>query len=1251
MASGPIQRDALVLIGGQSGLTFIPTPTPLTRLHYFDGKFLRAADLQLEQGALRQLVALANQAGGAGVVHGLDCSLAGGDRLQLGPGFAIDPAGRALLLPQGVSLGLTELIEASRKQALVAPAPQVVGTAQFGDCEVRAQAPAGQPVEGTDLYLVVLGHAEAYCGTEDVYGKLCEEACVTSTERPYIVEGVVVRAVPLTLSTPLARSTAVALTRVHLRSRVASAYFADEQRRVADLISRDGLASGAWCLGAAPLGGTGVPLAVVARSGDTTLFLDAWTARREQMEAPARHYWAWRMAMRPWSVFLAQVLQFQCQLRGLFQAGAGPVPDVDPCADVRGAARDATTAVAELMDFYGKVSERFATFRSVAPASTLAAELPVFKGGLAGLRSLKDRLDLAVRVPAILDRVLLRGGISELSPAGYLPVAPGSVLTVNRQVRQLLGEGVDLRFCVVRPDYVPHALEEAQHMERISLLQGLDDPRAKPQVDILVPDGEIVSRELETQGMGFEGRFTVPLQVDQGGAATNLATQQIQTGFSGAGRAEVLPAGGGAFHFAGALSADGKDRFRISESRIAAGRLAEVFRTAAAARVEETAVGGAAPGARIEERISTVGFERVGMVAVTPVGGFWTTLRCDRDVFALSPGDTTSASWRQLVAVPTLAGLVNDLVVQGTLRVEEVSGGDADRVVLGRFSAVSVTRETRSGETRPPETLAFEAEARVRLRRSPDGEARVDVRLGVTENVALFATVDWQGKPVAVTAGVEVAVRSGDVGQRVPFVSGKLRENREVLAAGEEHHTLALWGLEVIGGSLQDAGFPAAAAKMLFPPLPPPTDELEVRATRDWVLFHRRRTSTCAAEVVGPAPQPSRRYQAYHLGVPDEGAAKKVREALVAGSAVGNLGFRPVDVVEFAPGVPALASDPAAVKADWQAAGPGTSLLYAAIGSESAAAAEGKVLALGRLGQLQQVITQVTPADPAFGAEVLPAVPESLTVPGTDGAIVLLTRVALERVCQTVYWVQDQDAFKLITEMIRAGQIAQALQSDLLRLLGNVTFRAGTSEVLDQSVDPVVAAWNERGDGVPAGAAVVSGPNATSGDRSVHTQQTAKIQAALGGGPTVAPISNPAALPGDCPSIAFFVAAQTEPRVARMYVWAGRDNQQNRTIEEASTILQFRFQPDGSLLQPLTGGQLQVLRRFGPFAQVELASAEGANASGAAARLGGIADQLKTNGLLAPSVQTSVVTLSAAESALFNRDGIAALDVVLLRRG
>ena len=81
--TGPI-----VLPAATPGYTVIPAPTPLTFLNYYDGKFLRAADLRQEQQAQRALVELSNRAGGFGVAYGLDVARgSSGDTLVLGPGL------------------------------------------------------------------------------------------------------------------------------------------------------------------------------------------------------------------------------------------------------------------------------------------------------------------------------------------------------------------------------------------------------------------------------------------------------------------------------------------------------------------------------------------------------------------------------------------------------------------------------------------------------------------------------------------------------------------------------------------------------------------------------------------------------------------------------------------------------------------------------------------------------------------------------------------------------------------------------------------------------------------------------------------------------------------------------------------------------------------------------------------------------------------------------------------------------------
>ena len=535
--SGP-----LVLVGRETGVTVVPSPTPLTRLNYFDGKFLRAQDLEAEQRYLRQLVHSSNQAGGFGVAHGFDVSLGSGDSLALGAGLAIDPQGRVLLLPQETSVEIERLIEQSRSLRGV-QRRAIVRAGGFEICEVTDETPPGAIVPSADLYLLTLSHAEALCGEEDVFGKLCEDACITGTDRPYRVEGVVIRAVPLLLQTLLETTAAIALDRRHLRSRVASAYYADERARIGHLISGDGLRSDVWCFGAQPERGFSVPIGVLARSGSSTTFLDAWIARREHIDSPAKRYWQWRMRMRPWDVYLAQILQFQCQLHDVFRDGADPGSDDDPCNEARRLVGQAAGAVAALTTFYRDVSDRL---RNVAPGDNQANDL-LRAVDITSVGELNQQLAQFTGnlVLGPTNRILPRRGIIGLPPAGYLPVAPTSVISVNQQVRALLGEGVDLRFCIVRPDFVAHALEEAQHMERISLVQGLDNPENRPGVDILVPNGEIIASESPTAGQGFDGAFSIRPQPQ------DPPMLEIR----GAGRAERLETGGGAFHFAGSAEA------------------------------------------------------------------------------------------------------------------------------------------------------------------------------------------------------------------------------------------------------------------------------------------------------------------------------------------------------------------------------------------------------------------------------------------------------------------------------------------------------------------------------------------------------------------------------------------------------------------------------------------------------------------------------------------------------------------------
>jgi hypothetical protein len=132
---------------------------------------------------------------------------------------------------------------------------------------------------------------------------------------------VVLRLRPLVLDASLPLSSAVTLTDAHLRSRVAAAYFADERADLGPRLSAAVLASTLWCRGASQPVGTEVPLAVLGRIGETTVFHDEWTVRRERFDPAAANHFDGRIAARPSAVFSAQLTQFQCHLAAGLSAG------------------------------------------------------------------------------------------------------------------------------------------------------------------------------------------------------------------------------------------------------------------------------------------------------------------------------------------------------------------------------------------------------------------------------------------------------------------------------------------------------------------------------------------------------------------------------------------------------------------------------------------------------------------------------------------------------------------------------------------------------------------------------------------------------------------------------------------------------------------------------------------------------------------------------------------------------------------
>lgn len=832
----------IVLESSEPGRVVVPQPSRLKRLNYFDGKFLRADDLRLEQDYLRRLVHVSNQAGGPGVVAGLDTTLHG-DLLRIGTGQAIDGEGRVLLLSQPAELSLTELIESSRG-VTTGTTLAAGGAGEFGLCEVESAAPSVTVADGGTLYVIWLGHAEALCGEEDVVGQLCEAACTTSIDRPYRLEGVVVRALPLSLTLPPPPGNVIPFHSGHLRSRAASAYYADEWTRGGSLISAAGLALQTWCLGSHPEAALDVPVALVGLAGSGPLFLDQWIVRRERQEPPSRRYWAGRMAMRPWPAYLAQILQFQCQLADVLGGGGAPGTP-NPCGD---ALEEAKRFIASIeADVRGE--ERAAEHKQIL-----------------------DRLDKAIGAGAggTAAAALVNGGIVETPSAGYLPVELSTTRTVNEQVQAWFGDGVDLRFCVVRPDFVAHALEEARHMERISLLKGLADATQKPKVDVLVPNGTPAGRELELLGRGWD--TTV------GAGAAGAKLPYGSTELRGVTRTEVLATGGGALHFAGAVGVDlpelgGRDEgAAVTDVSNDTGEATEV-------------------GTRSRLSVGNVPAQLAPRRAEAQV---WFTASCLEDLFSQDSG---SVPLRAELAVAASVGPLSVAAagtVFGEARIRSTAiGKNGARRVRVTFTGVAQAELGGGIELDP---LTIPPVDLVLTLRQEQGGGRVDIQYVPPEELeerldeAIAVRVEWSGTPAVATIstlalrnvrgqtqriqafaakrsfktaeGAEAAVEgaaaeegvAADLEQaleeRITFVVA--REDAAVLDPDDVRHRRAEDAVERIGCLLDDETFTAEALATLFPP-PSVVGLRKILPTLDWVLFHRRRDKDCG-EVAAPAP-------------------------------------------------------------------------------------------------------------------------------------------------------------------------------------------------------------------------------------------------------------------------------------------------------------------------------------------------------------------------------------------------------------
>lgn len=1217
MAEQVLTKSGFALIGGRKGRAVIQEESPLKRLNYFDGKFLRANDLKLEQQALLNQVRLSNQAGGAGPVHGFHCSLTSGDSLMVERGMAIDPQGRILLLPGEVNVGIADLIERSRMANIAVKALAVkekIGSG-FTECVERTEEAPANIIESVNLYLVTVGHVEAFCGSEDVFGKLCEEACISSTERPYIIEGVVIWAVPLNLTELLVNSNKISLLTRHLRSQVASAFFKQEQQQPASMISGEGLSSGTWCRGTEALGGDQVPIAVLARSGSDTLFLDAWIARRERIEPPSRAYWAHRMAMRPWNIFLAQVLQFQCQLLTCIQKSKGEFIKFDPCENERRVAAKVSEAMKSLYSQYESIAKSF------AKAEKIEKRLETID--TAQFKLLQKDLASIVK-KAVSNRYLISCGIVELPSAGYLPVSSINALTVNEQVRRMMGEGVDLRFCTARPDYVAHALEQAQHMERISLLEGIDNPERKPRVDVIVPDGRIEEYKETAPGTGYEMETVVHLRTLVSDLAASGASSQLNKmeeipskkyalysemnrmvsfskdlerlkgGVLGAARGERLETGGHAFHCAAKNPGTSEDIMKRTINEILE------LKSKGKAEPATPPAGSGVRIARLAEGVRTLAAGiRIGKAKTQePSHVLWASLRIDRDPFDMSLGQATPVKVEIVFLFSYVLGkiftvLLQEALVSGQLLVKDIQSRGGETQIDGRLKGKLIV--DASMDQGGPLVLGsnhIKFDETVHILRLPSNGPKDTIVVNIPKassiseigNVELRFQHTWQdaqtaefeaaivstaAKPKEVPTSGKVVEKSIVQPRAVPIFSGHRTINNDVLTPRHPLHGDSLKALDHLGNALKDPEFSAFNARLLFPPPQPVATELKVYAVRDWVLFHRRREIVCGLDRIPRAVIQPCSYRLFHINVSNTDELALLQRALEEnrGELISRFSPEEVTIVEFEAGIQNIRTSHGDICSDWRREVKiDADISLGVIASRGAAYDQGTTLAEQRLESLVRVLDSVTGLAEDSKLYSIVKIPDILPHGEVDGIIVLAT-IHVETICHSVFHMEGEtfDALKKFDE----NGYEKWLEANSAYLLTiDAKFRKDTASLMfpEAVTEKLKKSWSDLDNSELIGVVTLyetdAEGNAVGGDK-IAEQSRLLAKIAKGGiDPQFHDVRTVARKMPDCPAITVLATAvRAKPGFNDVYIWFVRDSASENVVYDVKKIIESKGLP------------------------------------------------------------------------------------------
>ena len=740
--------------------------------------------------------------------------------------------------------------------------------------------------------------------------------------------------------------------------------------------------------------------------------------------------------MRPWNVYLAQILQFQCQLSGVFDDTSVVITVPDKCDDIRAALDQTRQEIAALHKRYAdsasKLVEAFGSKPTKDQAQQLADEV---KLSYAELFDLSEKLSGVEAGQGALpkNRLLLDSGFVQLPPAGYLPVQPGKT-GLSEQLQRIFGEGVRLHYRAARADVLPHLLEEAQHMERISLTQGIDHPDALEDVEIFVPDGQTMDAKAQTPGDWWSLDMRLPalfllvlLLPDDTNSLTGSPLEAL------ARRLTVL------------IDSSLGDHLGLIEG---------LARTEATR--EDGSLGLALAGAtRLDS--SPLSFFKAGNTLLSGMNqldsrgelasahaedqdDLATYLSADigTNPFAMSIGEETEIKLElrddDRPATGTSESL--DLRMSGTLSVQSNRVDAQGKTFLSIeidvvFSGITYT--DGKPKTHPKEGGTSRLIRRLDLvLQERAGGGTLWLQQPTSGSRPSILHLDWdtatrsasltleEPQHLKMLAPASLALKSADAMIAVPAPPPttppaptpappspppppdpapttleliKAQGLPEAPQPASPVGAQALNSLVRLSTATQDSAFLARARRRLFPALQAPLRQ-DITAVLDWVLFRRRRPTFCDPVCAAPVPPQVEAFQIWHMQLDNADQLKTLQTALdqADAAALAQFEFKPVGVLRYRDDNTEPEESAAKVLAMWQQARPGPQVLLARDWQTTPMAGQGWPNHFRLQALLSQISALTQPPKPGDGViATLPKLPSTLGQGALDGGMLVVT--------------------------------------------------------------------------------------------------------------------------------------------------------------------------------------------------------------------------------------------------------------------